>query len=81
MLLKPTGLRLPSGLQGHASSSHGYAGTYSFGVSPNADANTLYELNCGRAYWFLIDQDVTLDVYGVSINLICTGDDCWNLIV
>jgi hypothetical protein len=44
-------------------------------------ANTLDELNCGSPYWFLIDQDVTLDVYGVSINLICTGDDCWNLIV
>ena len=39
-----------------------------------ADANDLDELISGGVYWFLIDQHVTLDVYGVSINLICTGD-------
>ena len=46
-----------------------------------ADANTLDELVTGGVYWFLIDQDVELDVIGVLLNLTCTGDDCWNLVV
>jgi hypothetical protein len=46
-----------------------------------ADANTLDELVTGGVYWLLIDQDVELDVIGVLLNLTCTGDDCWNLVV
>ena len=46
-----------------------------------ADANDLDELISGGVYWFLIDQDVTLDVDGVLINLTCTGGSCWNLVV
>ena len=46
-----------------------------------ADANTLDELISGGLYWFLIDQDVELDVEGVLLTLTCTGDDCWNLVV
>ena len=44
-----------------------------------ADANTLDDLVSGGVYWFLIDQDVELDVEGVLLNLTCTGGDCWNL--
>ena len=46
-----------------------------------ADANTLDELVSGGVYWLLIDQDVELDIDGVLLNLTCTGDDCWNLVV
>ena len=46
-----------------------------------AEANTLDELVSGGVYWILIDQDVTLDVDGVLMNLTCTAGDCWNLVV
>ncbi|MCH7620899.1 MAG: hypothetical protein IH870_03275 [Chloroflexi bacterium] len=44
-----------------------------------ADANTLDELISGGVYWILIDQDVTLDVEGILLDLTCKADDCWNL--
>jgi len=46
-----------------------------------ADANTLDEVVTGGVYWLLIDQDVVLDIDGLELNLTCTGDDCWNLVV
>jgi len=44
-----------------------------------ADVNDLDELVSGGVYWILIDQDLTLDVLGVLIELTCIGDNCWNL--
>jgi len=46
-----------------------------------ADANTLDEVVSGGVYWLLIDQDVDLDVDGLTLTLTCTGGDCWNLVV
>ena len=46
-----------------------------------ADANSLDEVVAGGVYWLLIDQDVVLDIEGLELDLTCTGDDCWNLVV
>ena len=46
-----------------------------------ADANTLEDLVSGAVYWFLIDQDVELDVVGVLLTLTCIAEDCWNQVV
>jgi len=44
-----------------------------------ADVNDLLELVSGGVYWFLVAEDVDLDVDGILLVLTCTGDDCWNL--
>ena len=46
-----------------------------------ADVNDLLELVSGGVYWILIDQDVQLDIEGILLDLTCTGDDCWSLVV
>ena len=43
-------------------------------------ANSLDELVSGGVYWLLIDQDVTLDTDRATLDLTCTGGDCWNLV-